>query len=98
LGFCRGVTIHILLMEEQELSDKNGHSMRSWRKTDLAHHPPKKSRTYFVAVKMMTPASIHFIALAGMYFWHRAPRYMPAIPPTPNRMPSSQSGATDMSG
>jgi pimeloyl-ACP methyl ester carboxylesterase len=61
-------------------------------------HSPKKAATYFAAVKRMTPASIHFMVRAGTNFWERAPRYIPTIPPSPNRPPRSQSGATDMPG
>lgn len=58
----------------------------------------KKPTMYFTAVKTMMAANIHLMAFAGTYFWHRAPKYMPDIPPTPKRTPSSQSGATDMVG
>jgi hypothetical protein len=59
---------------------------------------PKKSETYLVAVKIIIKANIHLITLAGTNFWQRAPRYIPAIPPTPNMIPRSQSGATDIFG
>jgi hypothetical protein len=58
----------------------------------------KKDRPYWPAVKRMVPASIHLIVFAGTNFWQRAPRYIPAIPPSPKRTPRGQSGATDMFG
>jgi hypothetical protein len=59
---------------------------------------PKNARPYFTPVKTIMPASIHLMVRAGTNFWHRAPKYMPAIPPSPKRMPRSQSGATDRWG
>ena len=41
---------------------------------------------------------ISFIAHAGKNFWARAPQYIPAIPPIPNRIPMVQFGATESSG
>ena len=58
----------------------------------------KNSTIYLIAVKTMITTSIHLIFLAGTNFWQRAPRYIPAMPPRPKRMPKSQSGATDTWG
>jgi sodium/potassium-transporting ATPase subunit alpha len=63
----------------------------------LGQEPPDQE-VMNQAVNTMMPASIHLIELAGTNFWQRAPRYIPAIPPIPNKTPRSQSGATDISG
>ena len=62
------------------------------------NYHPKKAAMYLKAVKMMIPDSIHLMAFAGTNFWQRAPRYIPAMPPTPNKTPRCQSGATDIFG
>lgn len=58
----------------------------------------KKSVTYLRARNRIRTPSIHLMNRAGTYFWQRAPRYMPTMPPSPNSTPSVQSGATDMVG
>jgi len=64
----------------------------------LSNDQPKKPTTYLKAAIKITPASIHLMVLAGINFWQQAPRYIPTIPPSPNNIPNSQSGATDISG
>ena len=58
----------------------------------------KNPNTYRPPVNTRIKASSHLMALAGTNFCIRAPAYMPIIPPTPIRMPRSQSGATAMCG
>ena len=51
-----------------------------------------------MAVKSKMAARRHFSNVAGMYFWQRAPRYMPHMPPSPTSRPMRQSGATATPG
>lgn len=58
----------------------------------------KKLTMYFPATKSTHTHKIILMMCAGTYFWHRAPRYIPSKPPSPNRMPRYPSGAMDSAG
>ena len=58
----------------------------------------KKPKRYFPATNITQTQSMPLIYLTGTYFWVRATRYMPKKPPTPNKIPKPQSGATEILG